>query len=172
MLGKKGDASSIILFLIIIFFLAVSFMVVLFTNDILFNVVQTTVLNDSSASISILSAFNTVNTVTVQGGFTLMFAILVIGMLLSSFLVRVHPIFIFLYIFTLGISIFLAVFLTNIYQSLIESSSFVGINASGGTMITYIMQHPIVILVGVWALSMLVLFGKVLIGNSSSGGDI
>ena len=66
MLGKKGDASSIILFLIIIFFLAVSFMVVLFTNDILFNVIQTTALNDSSASTSILSAFNTVNTLTVQ----------------------------------------------------------------------------------------------------------
>jgi len=101
-----------------------------------------------------------------------MFAILIIGMLLSSFLVRVHPIFIFLYIFTLGIAIFLAVFLTNIYQSIIENSSFVGINTSGGTMITYIMQHSITILIGVWALSVLVLFGKLLIGSSVGGGDI
>jgi len=44
-LGKKGDASAIILFLVIIFFLAVSFMVVLFTNNILMGVIQDTALN-------------------------------------------------------------------------------------------------------------------------------
>lgn len=166
MLNRKGDATDIIFFVIIIFFLAVSFIVVIFVNTKIQQAISDTQLNDSQAFSDIDNAFNTINTVTVQRGFILMFAILLIGMQISAFLIRVHPIFFFVYIITIILSIFLGVFISNTYQLLIENATIATV-ADQQTMINWVMQHLVQISVGAWALSMLVLFGKLF---ANSGG--
>jgi len=158
-INKKGDATDIIFFGLIIFFLAISFVVGIYVNTKLADVVRNTKLNESAAASDILTGFDTINERVVQRGFVLMFAILIIGVLISGFLVSVHPIFIFIYIFTMMLAGLNAVYLSNLYQKLIENAQFAAI-AANYPMITFIMQHAIQILIGVGALSLIVTFSK------------
>lgn len=167
-LNKKGDATDIILFIVIIFFLAVSFVVVLYANDKIKTIISTTVLNESAAAEDIINGLDNINTTVTQRGFVLMFALFIVGMMISSFLVRVHPIFLFLYIFTLGLSIITAVYLSNLYAAIVANNQLAEL-ASNYEMITWIMQHSVQILVAVGALSMIVTFAKLSV--PSVGGD-
>lgn len=167
--NRKGDATDIIFFGVIIFFLAVAFVVVIFVNTKLSEVVSGTVLNQSAAAPAILEGFNNINQTVTQRGYVLIFAILIIGQLISAFLVRVHPVFIFVYLFTLVMSILNAVYLSNLYQAIIENAQFAAI-ASNYPMITYIMQHAIKILVAVGSLGMIVTFSK--LSSPQSGGEL
>lgn len=169
--NRKGDATDIIFFGVIIFFLAVALVVAIFVNTILSNVISTTALNESAAAPSILTAFTHINETVTQRGYVLMFSLLIIGQLVSAFLVRIHPIFIFIYLFTLVMSIINAVFLSNLYQAIIENGQLAAI-ASNYTMITYIMQHAIKILIAVGSLAMIVTFTKLAQPQSFSGGDL
>jgi hypothetical protein len=159
-LGKKGDASDTLVLLIILFFLAVSFIVVIFVNTKLQEVVQTTELNSSVAAPSILRAFDRMNTTTVQRGFVMILALAIIFMMVSAFMVRVHPIFLFIYIFTLGITIFVAVFLANMYEALVNTPALAEI-AAQQTMITWVMQHIVRVTLVAGVISMIVIFSKI-----------
>lgn len=165
--GKKGDVTDTLMILIIIFFLAVSFIVVLYTNSKIQEVIDTTVLNQSAAYSSISAGLSYINSTVVQRGFVLFFAILCIGVVVSSFLVRVHPVFIFIYIIMLGFTVFVAVFLANSYQAVIENAELAVIAANQG-MINYIMQNIIKIIIGVGALSMVIVFSKIFTGGGIS----
>ena len=168
--NKKGDATDVILIMILAFFLAVSFILVTFTNTKLQNIIQTTEFNSTAAAPDILNAFDTINTTTVQRGFVLMFALLIIGIMASSFLIRVHPVFIFIYIFTLSIAIFSSVFLANTFQAIIENPTISATVAGNQDMINFVMQHIISIILGVGALSMIIIFSKVFRGTG--GGEL
>ena len=169
MKGKKGSPTDMILLLIMLFFLAVSFVIVLYANSKIQTIISTTVLNSSAAYESINSSFSYINSFVVQRGFVLFFTILCIGILVSSFLVRVHPVFIFIYIFTLGIAIFVSLYLANTYEMIVSNPEFAAI-ASNYTMMTFVMQHVAKILLGVGALSFVILFGK--IGGGGSPVDL
>lgn len=171
-MNRKGDVTDVPLFLIMIFFLAMSFITVIFVNDIIKTEVIDNPKMESSATDAISSAIGTVNTVTTQRGFALMMAILIIGIIASSFLVRVHPAFIFLYIFIMGVSIFVSVFLANTYEKLINVDIIAPI-AAQQPMITFFMQHLVGIILGVSALSMIIIFAKLpQFGGGTGAGDI
>jgi hypothetical protein len=169
--NKKGDVTDIILLLVILFFLAVSMVVALFANSKIKNIIDTTVLNESAAYSSITYSFATVNELTVQRGFIIFFGILVIGILVSSFLIKVHPVFIFLYIITLSAAIFVSVYLANSYELIVSNPQFAAI-AANYTMITWVMQHVVKILVAVGAMSMIIIFGKIFGGSPAEVQDI
>ena len=162
---RKGDPTDILLFLIIVFFLAVSLSVALFANSKIAEVIDTTVLNESEAYQSIHNSFTTINEHTAQQGFTLFFGILIIGIIVSSFLVRVHPVFIFIYIIVLGVTILTSVYLANAYAMMVANGQLAEIAANYG-MMTFIMRNIVKILLAVGALSMIVIFGKI------GGGDV
>jgi len=165
---KRGDPTDIVLFLVILFFLAVSIVIALFVNNIILeDVISGTVLNSSSAYESINDSFTNVNELGVQRTFIFIFALLIIGILVSSFLIRVHPVFIFLYIIMLAVTIFVSIFLANSYATLVENPLFVEI-ASNYEMMTWVMQHIVKILIGVGALSMIIIFGKIGGGGSEN----
>ena len=164
MLRKKGDPTDIFLFLVIIFFIAVSFIVVIFANTKIHEIISTTALNQSDAYSSIDASFTNINDFIIQRGFTLFFAILVMGILVSSFLIRVHPIFIFIYIITLLVTILTAVYLSNTYALLVANAQLALIADKFAT-ITWVMQHVTKILLAVGAMSMIIIFGKI------GGGD-
>lgn len=165
--NKKGSPTDIPYLLVILFFLAISFVFVLFTNDKLQTIISTTVLNSSSAYESINDSFNYINTFAVNRAFVLFFTILCIGILVSSFLVRVHPVFIFIYIVTLGVTIFISIYLANAYSMVVENEQL-ALLASDYSMITYIMSHVAQILLGVAGISFIILFSKIGGGGSDS----
>lgn len=164
MLNKKADPTDIVLFLIIIFFVIISMVVALFVNTKIKTIIDTTELNSSAAYSSISESFKTINEVTVQRGFTLFFGVLIIGMLASSFLIRVHPVFIFIYIITLSAAIFVGIYLANAYELFVSNGQIASI-ASNYAMMTYIMQHIVLILLATGALSMIIIFGKLFGGG-------
>lgn len=164
---KKGDPTDIILLLIIVFFLATSMIVALYANSKIKDVIDNTVLNSSAAYSSITYSFAKVNDITVQRGFLLFFGLLCVGILVSSFMIKVHPIFIFIYIITLSSAIFTSVYLANAYQLIAENPEFLAITSQYTTM-TYVMQHIVKILLGVGAMSMIVIFGKLFGGGAET----
>ena len=169
-LRKKADPTDIVLLLVMVFFLAVSFVVVLFANSKIHEVISTTALNESDAYASIDAAFTNINEYTVQRGFTLFFAILIIGIMVSSFMIRVHPVFIFIYIITLMSAIFVSIYLANAYELVVSNAQLAEL-ASNYAVITWIMQHVTTILLAVGALSMIIIFGKVG-GGGSTASDL
>ena len=170
---RKGDPTDILLMLVMFFFLAVSLTVVLYANQTVQNLISTTALNESTAYETIDASFSHINQFVAQRGFTLMFGILIIGILVSSFLVRVHPIFIFIYILTLGSSIFVGIYLANAYATIVANPQLAAL-ASNFEMMTFFMRNVTKILLAVGALSMIVIFGKIAGGGQGArdGGDI
>lgn len=165
---KKGDPTDIILFLVIVFFLVISLVVAIFVNTKIQTIISTTVLNQSAAYDSINTSFSNVNDLGVQRTFTFIFGLLIIGIIVSSFLIRVHPVFMFLYIIMLAVTIFISIFLANSYALLVDNPLLMEI-AEKYEMMTWVMQHVVKILIGVGALSMLIIFGKLGGGTSGSG---
>ena len=159
MVNKKGDVSEGITFIVVIFFLAVSLLIAAFVNDKLKNIVEDTPLNSTTASASIISGMNKITTTGVQQGFTLIFSFLIIGMMLSSFMTRVHPAWLFLYIIFLAFAVIMAAPLANTYNVLANTDAIKSV-ADQQTQINWIMQHSIKILIGAVALSMVILFAK------------
>jgi len=141
--------------------------VALYANSIIKGIIDTTVLNESAAYSSITESFANINQYTVQRGFILFFGLMIVGLLVSGFLIRVHPAFLFIYIIFLGLSIFVAVYLSNTYEIIVSNAQFAEI-ADNYAMITFVMRHAIKILIGVGALSMIIIFGKVGGGGSQS----
>ncbi len=168
---KKADPTDIVLLLVIVFFIVISFVVVLYTNSKIHEIISTTALNESAAYPSIDAAFTTINEYTVQRGFVLFFGILIIGILVSSFMIKVHPIFMFIYIITLGVAIFVSVYLANAYELVVSNGQLSTIAANYG-MMTWVMQNITIMLLAVGALSMIIIFGKIGGGGSASTQDL
>ncbi len=168
--NKRGDVSDVFVVLLIGIFLAISFVIVLYTNTQLRSVISDTALNDTSAAPSILSAFDNINNNVVQRGYALMMGLLIVGVIVSSFLIRVHPAFLFLYIITTGVAIFVSVYLGNLYSSVAEVSEFAAI-AAANPMITWFMQNIVMITLGVGVLSMIVVFSKIYSSPGAGGGE-
>ena len=163
-LEKKGDPTDIFLFLVIMFFIAISFVVALYANSKVHEIISTTALNQSDAYASIDASFTNIDNFVVQRAFTLFFAVLIIGILVSSFLIRVNPVFIFIYIITLITSILTAVYLANTYALMVSNGQLAALASRYGT-ITWFMKHITKILLAVGAMSMIIIFGKI------GGGD-
>lgn len=166
-LNKRADPSDIVLLIVLVFFLAISFVVVLFVNSKIKETIDTTALNESEAYSSITSSFATINELTVQRGFVLFFGLLVIGIFVSSFMIKVHPVFIFIYIFTLAMAIFVSVYLANTYEMVVANGQLASI-ASNYAMVTWVMQNIVKILLGVGALSMIIIFSKIAGGGGGN----
>ena len=166
--NKRGDVTDIFVFVLIAVFLAISFIVVLFVNNELLDIISTTALNESSASSSIIESFELINTQTVQRGYALFMGILMIGMVVSAFLVRVHPAFIFIYIITLAFAIFVSVYLGNMYNDFIAVDE-IAVIANQQPMINFFMENLLKIVLVVGALSMIIVLSKIF---GSPGGSV
>jgi hypothetical protein len=80
-------------------------------------------------------------------------------MMITSFMVRTHPIFLFLYIFFLAITILLSFYLGNAYEQISANPAF-ATALSHGTFITLVMSHIAAITLLTGALSMIIVFSK------------
>lgn len=157
--GKKADASDGIIILVMIFFLAVSFIVAAFVNSKISTIISTTALNQSDSAAKIVQSVDKVTTNGIQQGFVMMFVFMVIGTILSSFLVRVHPAFFFLYLIFAAVTVILGAILGNVYSNFINNATMAEV-AAQQPQINWIMSHIVVIMISTIAISVLVLFAK------------
>ena len=170
--NKRGDLTDIILFVVIMFFLAVSFVVVLYVNDILkVEIIEGTELGNTSAAASILESFNTVNQYTTQRAYAMMMGLLLISVVASAFLVRLHPAFMFIYIIMLAFTLMVGVFLANAYDEIIQEPEFAAL-ASNYTMIDFFLNNLILIVLVTGILATIVAFSKIFPALDLGGSDV
>ena len=168
---KKGDLPDILIFLVSVVILAVGLFVFAFVIPTIANELGNAGLNNSVEGVSAVREMSDIGTQTIQNGFFLIFVGLVMGTMISSFLARTHPIFVFLYIIFLGITIFLATYLGNFYESITEIELFAETLASQ-SLINLVMNNLVTITLGVGALSMVILFSKFTSGTSGGRQDL
>ena len=156
---KKGDLPDMLIFLVSITVLAIGLFVFAFIIPTISTGLGNAGLNDSAEGIVAVNALSDIGTRVIQNGFFLLFVGLIMGTMISSFLARTHPIFLFLYIIFLGITVFLATYLGNAYETLANTPIFADTLASQ-SLINLVMNNLVKISLGVGALSMVILFSK------------
>lgn len=158
--SKKADITELPLFIVMAFFLAVSFICVGYFIDTSYNVIDNTALNNTAVAQDAKSNLDTISTHTLHNMFAVFFVIGIIAMMVSSFLIRIHPVFLFLYMISTGFSLFILIFLANVYQDLTQVGELASV-AAKQTITNWIMQHSVIIFLAVAALSMVILFSKI-----------
>jgi len=159
MKNKKGDILDIMVLLITLTVFAIVFFVFAYVVPQLTDGLSTAGLNNSAEGIDAIETLETFGVSGLQNGFFLIFSGLVMGIMVSSFFIRTHPIFIFLYIILLGLSIVLSVYMGNIYETLTENPIFAETLASQ-TIINIVMNNIVLVILGIGALSLIVIFAK------------
>ena len=157
-LNRKGEITDVMIFLITIFILAIGLFFMIFIIPYISGGLATSGLNNSlegAAAIQSLTGF----TATVDNGFLMLFVGLIISVLITSFLVRTHPIFIILYILFMVLTIIISFYLGNAYYDMVQnpilSTALVNSN-----YINLIMSHIAEITVAVGILSIIIVFSK------------
>lgn len=168
---KKGDLPDMVIFLVTIFILAIGLFIFAYIIPTIADGLGNAGLNDSAEGIAAVQQMSDIGTNTIQNGFFLLFVGLIASTMITSFLARTHPIFLFLYIIFLGITLFLATYLGNAYESLANISIFSDTLASQ-TLINFVMENIVRISLGVGLLSFVILFSKFSSVGTSGRQDI
>ncbi len=96
--GKKGDVTDTIVFTILVFILVVGFFIISFVVPNITEGLRVAGLNGTSEGANAIDELDKFGTITIQRGVFFLVIGLMISTLISSFLIRTHPIFKFLYI--------------------------------------------------------------------------
>ena len=167
---KKGDLPDMLIFLITIFILAIGLLIFAFVVPEITFGLETAGLNESAEGQSAIDELTELGVNGLQKGFLFLFVGFIMALMISSFLIRTHPIFIFLYILFLGLTVFLGTFIGNAFEQVASSDALASTLASQG-LISIVMQNIVVITLLVGALSMIIIFAKFSgIKSGSPGG--
>ena len=155
---KKGELTDMLIFVITLFILATGFFIIMFVIPSITDGLRTAGLNNSIEGTNAIQSLDNFNDI-INNGFMLLSVGLVISMMITSFLVRTHPIFLFLYIFFLIVGLLLAVYLGNAYNA-IENNPIFSTALSQATFLHWWMNYIFEITLAVGALSMIIVFAK------------
>lgn len=163
---KKGDLPDMLIFMITVFILAIGFFIFAFIIPEITDGLSEAGLNESQEGFDAIQAVEEIGTVTIQRGFFFLFVGLIISVMITSFLSSTHPIFFFMYILFLAVTIFVATYLGNAYTQLTSNPIFAE-RMADQTLINVVMDNIILITLAVGALSFIIIFAKF---RSSPGG--
>jgi len=166
---KKGDLPDMLIFLITIFVFAIGLLIMAFIIPKISDGLLDAGLNESSEGAASINELAELGNEGMQKGFLFLFVGFVMGLMISSFLVRTHPIFIFLYIIFLGLTVFLGTYIGNAFEQVATSPALADTALNQG-LITIVMQNIVVITLVIGALSMIIIFAKFSGFPRSSGG--
>ncbi len=157
--NKKADVTDMVTFLLLIFIIGVGLFIMVFAIDSIAEGLRTGGLNNTDEGSNAIDELEKFGTVQLQRGFMLFFVGLILSTMISSFLVRVHPIFLFLYILFLILTVFLGTYLANAYDQMRNIPLFAD-QLANQTLINVVFENMVPILVGVGALSLFIVFAK------------
>lgn len=157
--NKRGDVTDILIFTILIFTFAVILFIFSFIIPEITDGLRSGGLNNTPEGTSAINQLEDFGSVGIQRGFFLFFVGLIISNLISSFLVRTHPVFLFLYIFILMITVLVGTYLGNAYDQM-RNIPILADQLASQNLINIVMENYILIIIGVSALSMVIVFAK------------
>jgi len=170
-MNKKGDVTDTITLLILLFILGVGFFILAFVVPSITTGLRDAGMNQSDEGEDAIQQLENFGTVQIQRGFFLVFVGLIISTLISAFLVRVHPIFLFLYVIFLIITVFLGTYLGNAYDQMRNIPTFAETMASQG-LINLVFENLLTILIAVGAISIVIVFAKFSSFRRSNPGQL
>ena len=156
---KKGDVTDMLVFMLWIFIIGVGLFIMVFAIDSIATGLRVGGLNNTVEGANAIDKLEDFGTVQLQRGFMLLFMGLIAGTMISSFLVRVHPIFLFLYIAFLIITVFIGTYLANAYDQMRNISIFSD-QLANQTLINVVFENMVPILIAIGALSLFIVFAK------------
>jgi hypothetical protein len=154
---KKGDVVDILSLVIILFVIVIGFFTISFIVPYITNGLRNAGLNNSAEGTSAINQLHDFGVNGIQQGVFWLFLGLCIATWISAFYSDTHPIWLFLYVIFLIISIIIAGYLANAYQTIIGSEIFGGWSQN---FMTTIMQYIVPIIIGVACLSFIIMFAK------------
>lgn len=159
MISKKGDITDMIVFIITISILAVGLFIFAYVIPQIAQGLGTANMNNTVEGKNAIAEMRSWGVVGMQRGFFLLFVALIISLMITSVFSDVHPMFLFLYLLILGISIILAVYLGNMYQQISEIPIFAE-TLTQQSLINSVMSHIVLIVLFVGGLTMIITFSK------------
>jgi hypothetical protein len=157
--SKKAELTDMLIFVIMIFALAIGLFVLMYIIPSVSNGLRGAGLNNTAEGSSAISSLDSIGSSTINNGFLLLFTGLIMSVMITSFLVRTHPIFLFLYIFLLAITLLLSAYLGNAYYAMSQNPIFAN-TLNNATFIDVIMRNIVEITLAVGALSLIIIFAK------------
>lgn len=170
-LNKRGDVTDIFTFLILVFILGVGLFIFAFIIPQITDGLSGVSISNSTEAANAIAQLEDFGTIQIQRGFFLLFVGLSISTFISAFLVRVHPIFMFLYILFLILTVFLGTYLGNAYDQIRSIPIFASTMASQ-KLINLVFENLLTIIIAVGAVSLVIVFAKFSSFGRSSGGQL
>jgi hypothetical protein len=162
--SKHGDITDSFAFLITIFIFGIGMFILAWIIPSITSGLNLANLNNTVDGSNAISQLNDFGINGLQRGFFFVFIGLCIAQLISAFYIRSHPIWLFLYIIFLALTVIIGAYLGNTYEYIIGLDAFSGFTQG---YITIVMQNIIKIVIGVGVLSMIIIFSR----YGSEGGQ-
>jgi len=171
MMSKKGDLPDMLIFLITVFIFAIGLLIFAYVVPSVADGLGGAGLNESSQGYDSINEMAELGANGLQKGFFFLFVGLIMSTMITSFLTRAHPIFLFMYIFFLGITVLLGSYLGNAFEQIATSPVLADTLGTQG-YISIVMQNIVLITLVTGALSMIIVFAKFSSfgGRSAPGG--
>jgi len=165
--SKKGDLPDMLIFIVTLFIFAIGLLVLAFVVPAIADGLSQAGLNESSGGFDAIEEISELGANGLQKGFFFLMVGLIMSTMITSFLTRQHPIFLFMYIFFLGITLFIGGYLGNAFEQFATSPVLVDTLGDQG-LISIVMQNIVIITLVTGALSMIIIFAKFSSVNSGS----
>lgn len=156
--NKRGNIPDIFFFIIFVVAFAL-FLIVLHyvVNDVSDKLLETD-LNDSDNAREVLESTRNL-TAKFDAIWLFIFIALLIGVLISSFMIHAHPIFIPIYIILLGFAVVVGVIMNNVYLDFTANTTLAA-TAATHTFSNTIINNYVLVIIGVGILSMIIMFAR------------
>lgn len=168
----KGDVSTPMIFILWVFVIAVSILIVMYFSAQLISSLRTTVLSDDINVNNTLDSWETYNSYAVPSTMLIIFLGLLMGVMVTSFFVRTYAVLIPVYLLFMFCSVLVAVVLGNAWGAIKDFSEFSTILSSNvvTTAVDLIASNPVKIVIMVSILSLIIIFAKPFGGANYNGG--
>lgn len=160
--NKRGDVTDIMTvgFWLLVIGIGITF--IMFMMFQLIPALQDTVIGEDPNAAAALVSINTYSSLAMPGAFLVVFLGLLLGILISSFFIRTHTIFIPVYILFSLISIIVAVALGNVWGNLKDVEQFQNVLDTNTvtTIMDTIMSNLVLVTLIIFILSLIIVFAK------------
>jgi len=160
--NKKGEATDALTFVFWLFVISIGIVAVMFAFLSLMSPLRQSALGEDVNSLAAINSIEAYISTSLPSAGLIIYFGLILGVLVTSFFIRSHPIFIPVYIILGMATIFVAVVLGNAWSNITEIEGFseiVELNSYIGIMDT-ILNNIVIMTLFVFILSLVITFAK------------
>lgn len=156
--NKIGSIQDVFFFVIFAVGFAIFLIVVSYVMNNVTGKLLESALNESEAARNALGYTETL-TAQFDALWLFVFVGLLIGVLISSFMIKSHPIFIPIYIIFLGVAVLVGVIMNNVYLDFTANATLAA-TAATHVFSNAVINNYVLVIIGVGILSMIIIFAR------------